>query len=566
MKQKILRLFLAVFAFIALLPISGTAAVIATVLCLTLTPTNFRFVSSVPSAYPGINAETLANLVTYAGTDVEQVIWELQLIASAAQQNPFADNMTGPEGSGKPIISNTNTSRVSGNQIVFGTLDSLGSPGVQGEAERVGYEEQLKPGNFRLTVDLQWFGTGMTNKARAQSIPGATYPEKSKFLLARRLAKKQSDDVMQTLKCSATAFNTIVVNRKTIDTLGTADTYQTSLVVASGGLLRDIGCMPMDTAPNPDKPSEKPPRIPHFLSFLTDLGARPIKTEPNYVQAAQLARDRGEDNPLFSGEYLKYDNQIIYAWQNIRHGGWGSIGSALQPEALLGTAILGRATSSTLPAGSGILDGGGSATAAAIFPLPNYFEFWSLYSYIQSNGTTQLFSPHGSSIAYGAIVNSSTGKIDFFSYTGNTGGTLTGVVMAGASTAGNYSAAAIGSVTYGTAPWTITTDNAGFPGISDGAYPSGSLMIECNAKGVPLCFGLPMGEMAAVCGYGNVPVDETLKAMANRTKYTAPHGAAYAYGIEYSWGCAAFQRPDGNTPNYLLNIFARQQQGFPTIA
>jgi hypothetical protein len=565
--KHLFRILLAIIAFIALLPFSAPAAVIASALCLTVTPLNLRYVGAAPAAYPGINAETLADLVSTAGSDVEQVIWELQLILSAAQQSPFADNMTGPEGSGKPIISNTNTSRVAGNQIVFGTLDSLGGPGVQGEGVRVGMEEMLKPGNFRLAVDLQWFGTGMTNKARAQSIPGATYPEKSKFLLARRLAKKQSDDVMQTLKCSATSFNTLVANNKTIDTLSTSDTYQTSLVVASGGLLRDIGCAPMNAAPNPDKPSEKPPRIPHFLSFLTDLGARPIKTEPNYVQAAQLARDRGEDNPLFSGEYLKYDNQIIYAWQNIRHGGWGSIGSALQPEARLGTALGGRTVASgVLPAGSGILDGGGSATAAALYPLPLWFEFWSLYSYIGSNGTTQLYSPHSTTIAYGAIVNSTTGVIDFFSYTGNTGSTLTGVVMAGASTAGNYSAAAIGSVTYGTAPWTTTADGQGFQGISDGAYPSGSLMIECNAKGVPLCFGLPMGEMAAVCGYGNVPVDETLKAMANRTKWTAPHGQAYSYGLEYSWGVAAFKRPDGNTPNFLLNVFARQQNGFPSIS
>lgn len=564
MKHLFLRLLLAVFAFIALASICVPVAVLASVACLTVTPFNCSWVGV--AAYPGINAETLAQLVAIGGSDVEQVIWELQLIDSAAQQSPFADNMTGPEGSGKPIISNTNTSRVQGNQIVFGTLDSLGGPGVQGEAVRVGQEEQLKPGNFRLPVDLQWFGTGMTNKARAQSIPGATYPEKSKFLLARRLAKKQSDDVMQTLKCQATSQNTIIVNNKTIDTLSTSDTYQTALVVASGGLLRDIGAMPMNVQPNPDKPSEKPPRIGKFLSFLTDLGARPIKTEPNYVQAAQLARDRGVSNPLFTGEYLEYDNQVIYAWQNIRHGGYGSIGSALQPEARLGTALGGRtANSGVLPTGSGILDGGGSATAAAVSPLPNYFEFWSLYSYIQSNGTTQLYSPHGSSIAYGAIINSSTGKIDFFSYTGNTGGTLTGVVMAGGSTTGNYSAAAIGNVTYGTAPWTTAADTLGFQGISDGAFPSGSLMIECNSKGVPLCFGLPMGEMAAVCGYGNVPVDESFKAMANRTKYTAPHGQAYAYGLEYSWGVAAFQRPDGLTPNYLLNVFARAQAGFPQI-
>lgn len=563
--KHILRISLAVLAFFALMPFTIAGGVLASVLCLTVSPRNLGVVF-VPSAYPGIAGSTLSQLIGVAGADVQQVLWELQLIESAAQQSPFADAMTGPPGSGKPIVSNMDTKKVFGNQIVFGTLDSLGAPGVQGNGVRVGSEEQLKPGDFRLTVDLQWFGTGMDNKALAQSIPGATYAEKSKFLLARRLSKQQSDDTMQTLKCSATPANTIYANNKTFDTLTSSDTYQTSLVVASGGLLRDNGALPMSTKMNPDSASATPPRIGQYLSFLTDLGARPIKTESNYVQAAQLARERSAENPLFSGEYLTYDNQIIYAWQNIRHGSYGSIGSALQPEARLGTALGGRTVASgVLPAGSGILDGGGSAANAAITPLRHYFEFWSLYAYLPINGVTQTYSPHGSSIAYGAIIDATTGKWTFFSYTGNNGNQLTGVVVSGSTTVGNYSVSAIGGVTWNTGVYTTAGDSAGFKGISDGAVASNSLMIETNSLGVPICYGLPMGEMAAVCGYGRVPVGEAFKDMITRTQYSAPHDQAIAYGIQVSWGIAAFQRPDGLTPNFVLNIFSRQQAGFPQV-
>lgn len=528
---------------------------------------SFGNLAYVSAPYPSILGSTKAQLIAVGGTDVEEVIWTRDVIISAAQQSPFHDNMTGAPGSGKPIIVNNDTTKVLGNQIVFNTVDNLGAPIVQGNAVRVGQEEQLKPGDFRLTVDISAVLAGIDNTAQAQTIIGDKYNDVVQRALARRLAKQQSDDVMQTLKCSAVAANTVYPNGKTFDTLLSSDTFQTSLVVKAGGLLRDNGCLPMNAAPNPDKATEEPPEIPRYLHFLTDAGARPIKTESNYVQAAQFAQDRGDKNNLFTGVYLDYDGHVIYPWINIRHGAYGSIGSALQPEALLGTALTGRTTNSgVLPAGSGILDGGGSATNAAVTPLRNYFEFWSLFAYKPINGVTQTYSPHGSAIAYGMIIDKTAGKVGFFSYTGNTGNTLTGVVVIGSSTTGNYSSSAVGGVTWNTTPFLTAADGAGFLGVSDGAFASGSLMVECNSKGVPICFGLPMGEMAAVCGYGRVPTEGGgFKSMANRIPYFAPYGQARGDALQVAWGVAAFQRPDGLTPNYALEAFARRLDGSPSV-
>jgi hypothetical protein len=374
---------------------------------------------------------------------------------------------------------------------------------------------------------------------------------------------------MMNLKCAAASANTIFPNGKTVDTLGTADTYSQSLIVKSGGILRDIGARPINARPIRDENYNKSLRINRYLQFTTDANGRAIKTDSAYLHALQLARERAETNPLFEGDYVDVDNNILYPFQTIRHGGYGSIGCALQPEALLGTTILPRGTSggqsNTLPTAA-TLDGGGSSAAAAVTPPRNYFEFWSLYNYTPINGVAQTYSPHGSSIAYGAIQNPTTGHIGFFSYTGNTGNTLTGVVFAGGATAGDYSSAAIGNVTYGTAPWTTTADGAGFAGISDGGFPSGSKMWEVNSKGVPLAFGFGLGEMALVCGYGRVPLaNGGFKTKANRTFYQAPHGQAYANGIEVCYGTAAYKRPDGLTPNFVLNVFARAVPGFPVI-
>jgi len=538
----------------------------AAVFSLFVSPTGLAYAGT---AYPAIAGSTKAGLINIGGSDVEEVIWTMKVIKAAAQSSPFADNITGPPGSGKPIIVNNDTARVRGNQIVFNTIDRLGAPGVQGNGVRVGQEEQLKPGDFRLTVDIQWFGVGIDNTGRTQTIVGEDYDELAADLVSERLSKQESDDVMQDLKSEATTTNVFYANNKTIDTLKSADIVQTSILIGAGGLLRDIGASPMNARPFDAKATEQPPPIPKYLAFGTDVGFRPIKTESNYVQAAQLAVERGAmTNNLFTGEYLNWDNIVMYPWLNYRHGGFGSIGSAMQPEALLGTALTGRTTNSgVLPAGSGILDGGGSATNAAITPLRNYFEFWSLFSYKPINGVTRLYSPHSTTIAYGLIIDKTTGLITFFSYTGNTGNTLTGVVVAGASSSGNYSASAIGGVTYGTAPFTTTGDGASFLGVTEGAVASGSLMMECNSLGVPLCFGLFLGEMAAVCGYGNVPVNggKSFKQRASRTNYNAPHDQAFADGIQVCWGTAAFKRPDGVTPNYVLSVFARSQTGCPVV-
>jgi hypothetical protein len=49
--------------------------------------------------------------------------------------------------------------------------------------------------------------------------------------------------------------------------------------------------------------------------------------------------------------------------------------------------------------------------------------------------------------------------------------------------------------------------------------------------------------------------------MANRVPYFAPYGQARGDALQVSWGIAAFQRPDGLTPNYALEAFARRLDG-----
>lgn len=531
------------------------------------------------TSYPIIGGSTKSQITT-AAADGEEVLYEHEVIMSSMQQNPFSDNMMGTLGSGKPIINHPDTSHIAGTAIVIPTVDPFGAPLVQGAGTRVGQEEQVKPGDFKLYVDLGWFGAGITNTGRSQTIVGLDWDELTKEGMAYRIAKQQSDDCMIALRNSAItgagvyAQNTIFPNGKNIDSLAAADTFSYSLVVGSGGVARDIGARPINARPITDENYEESLRINRYLNFTTDANARPIKVDSAYVQALQLARERSDKNPLFTGDYVDVDNSILYPWQTIRHGGYGSIGAAIQPEALLGTAIPDPGTSSTLPAGSGILDGGGSATAAAVTPLRNYFEFWSLYTYTPINGRTSQLKYRSATRGYGAIQDSTTGKLILFSFTGNTGNQLTGVVVLGNSGTGNFATTLTGfSTGYNVAPFTTAADTSvGYAGYIDTSVTntnmiaSGSKMWEVNSKGQPIGMGFTLGEMALVCGYGRIPVGKSqFKTRASTTYYEAPHRQAFANGLDLCWGCAVFARPDSLAPNYVLQVFSRKVSGFPNI-
>lgn len=513
------------------------------------------------AAYPGINAQSVADTVA-TSPNAQEILWEHDVVRMAAQTSPFADNMIGKPGSGKPIIIKNDTTKVAGQQIVIPVVDSLGGRMVSGNGVRVGAEEKLKAGDFLLTIGLGWFGVGMDNAALVQTVIGKDWENLSKELLAKRLQKKQSDDNLVVMAQKAAAFNTIYPNGKTLDTLTSSDLFGTSLIVKSSGLGKDIGMMPMDARRASQRSgAEAVPPIPRFMQFLTDVGARPIKTESAYLEGIRLAKDRGEKNNLFTGDYSDWDNNIIYPWVNVRHGGYGSIGSILQPEALLGTAIVAKATTANIPGGlssvtAGGITGGGSAAGAAVDR--DYFEFFSLFSWTFIN---QLTGTLGTGTRYFLVLDASTQKVSFFSFTGNTGPLLTGVTRLGSTTTGDYNTT-VGNVTWDAGSFTVAADGNGYQGVSEGVIASGSLIMEANANGVALTRGFTMGEMALVAGYGKLPNG---KSMANRTNYIAPHGQAYANGIEVSYGSTPFKRPDQNTPNFVMYVMARQQDGLPVV-
>ena len=500
------------------------------------------------NSYTKVNVSTVANLVAL-DPKAQEELWVKRVMMGADQDNIFSDNMIGAPGSGKPFIRYDDLTKVDGNTINVPTMAPLGGPGTQGEGDRIGNEEKLRIGSFPVKVGRQWYGVGITDVAKEETVIGSQFDNMTNSLLRKRLGKKKSEDMMMTLKASATASNIVRPNFKAArESLRTADTVGTQTITRAGLALSGLGGVPIKVAK-----SETGADIEQFLYFGSQYSLSTLRSETAYLQALQYAGARGTTNPLFRGDFTSWDGHGIYRWYLRDHEAYGPVGSTLLPRAFLGQAI---AANDTAP----VIYGGGDAVGATILPAPNYFEYFSNALYTFTNGNT--VAADVATVRYLAIQNltgANAGKVGFYSYQVNSGNTIQVLNRLRAAPAG-ASLTTVGNVTWNVGPWTAAASN-GFAGLTD-SHPVGSLIIETNSYGVPFCGSFMLGEMAGICGHGSL---RGRNAMAARTEEHRNHGMDHGIGIETVYGTAATKRVDGKTPNYVYVESAYAVDGFPNV-
>lgn len=499
-------------------------------------------------SYTKVNVSTVANLVAQ-DPKAQEELWSKRILMGADQANPFYDNMIGEPGSGKPFIRSDDLTKVDGNTINIPTMAGLGGPGTQGEGDRIGNEEKLRIGSWPLRIGRQWFGIGITDVAKEETVIGGQFDNLCNRLLRKRLGRKKGEDMLMVLKATATASNIIRPNFKsTRDQLKSADTVGTSTITRSGLALSGLGGDPVKVGK-----SEVGADIEMFLFFGHQYGLSALKSESAYLTALQTAGLRGNANPLFKGDFTPWDGHGIYRWMLKDHADYGAVGSTLLPRAFLGEAIV---ADNTNP----VIKGGGDATGAALVPAPLYFEFFSNSPYTFTNGNS--IAADTTTLRYLAIMNltgADAGKIGIYSYKVNDGNKITAFKRLRASASGD-AATTIGSITWDAGAFPAA--GAGnFAGLTD-AHPVGSLIVEINALGVPFCGSLMLAEAAGVCGHGSL---KGRNAMAARTHEDRNHGMHHGIGVETVYGTAATKRVDGKTPNYVYVESAYPVDGFPAV-
>lgn len=527
---------------------------------LTVTNIGHAFVATVnynpvlgPS-YAKINVSTVANLLAL-DSKAQEELWVKRVMMGADQDNVFSDHMIGSPGSGKPFIRMDDLTKVDGNTINIPTMAPLGGPGTQGEGDRTGNEEKIRISSFPCRIGRQWYGVGITDVAKEETVIGSQFDNIVNVLLRKRLGKKKTEDMLMVLKATATASNIIRPNFKsTREQLRSADTIGTQTIVKASLVLSGLGGIPVkiETSSRQSGGAVKS-FIEEFLFFGHQYALATLKAEPAYLQALQNAGMRGDKNPLFTGDFTDWDGNGIYRWLLRDHDAYGPVGSTLLPRAFLGTAIApGTATFS--------ITGGGDTTGATLLPAPNYFEFFSNALYTFTNGNS--VAADVTTVRYVGIMNLTgvdAGKVGFYSYQVNTGNILTVVGRLGSAASG-IRVTTLGGVIYNTAPW-VAAGSGNFAGLTE-THPAGSLIFEVNSVGQSFCGSLMLAEMAGVCGHGRL---KGRSAIAARTTQEGNHNMDHGIGVETVYGSAATKRTDGKTPNYVYVESAYNIDGLPAV-
>lgn len=494
------------------------------------------------ASYTKLNVQTVTEMLAQ-NANAQVTAWVMRALMLGKRECPFYDNFIGGEGSGKAFIEKADMNVTAGNTLVITTLARLGGPGRQGNAERTGYEEKMRQGSFTTKTGRMWFGTALDSIAKNETLIGTQWDAVRNELLGLRMNQQKSDDLQMELIIKANERNTIYPNNKaSVEALRSADTVTVDTVTDSGVQLSLLGAKGMNVAK-----SGAGARYNKYMVFGAKPALAPMKKTTKYLDAIQLAGERGATNPGFTGDFVDLDGHGIYAWDVEDHDAYGPIGAPILPRAVLGTAITAGTTTFDIT-------GGGNTAGAAVTPAPLYFGYFSNAAWIGCEGQKRAAVTNVT--RYCLIQNVSgadRGKFGFYSFQVNDGNKLTVLKRLASADAGAAALQTIGGVTWDTGVWS---------GKHTDAHPSGSLIMECNSYGQPFCYGFVLGEHAAVCGHANI--DGKL-GIGRRTEEHRNHDLDHAIGLETAWGSAVTKGTDDQPRNYLLMVMAYNPPGLPTI-
>ena len=437
----------------------------------------------------------------------------------AVEEEDLFATLEGPEGSDRPIWVKTDLAAGGADKVYFNAIASLGGDGVHGDEVLEGNEEALAIGSYSCQVDFVRHAVGLTKKdieflAAGRSIEAAAAP-----LVAKWLGRKRQRDMLMKYITSAVGLNTLRPNNKAgRDSLVATDTLSTSLIAQANAVSTSIGASPIDIM------QDGFAKVYEMLFLATEDALTPMANSSSWLQAQQYAGTRGDDNILFRGGFTRWNGNTILHHKVVDADTPGPIGSPMLPKALLGNA---------LEAGTNAVDvtGGGRTSPGTV---NKYFECFSgaPYRYLESDAS--VGTDNGT--YYFVIVNVSgpdKGKWGFYSYVG---GANDGNKIAVTGRLG-HAASGVRVTTLGGVNWDAAKNTE--------AHPTGSVVLQANANGVPIGYSLCMGKGSGLRAYGSIRHE----LVQNTSDYGHRMGWAYQsiYGqqVRRDSGLTGINQPRG---------------------
>lgn len=427
-------------------------------------------------------------------------LWQ-QGIDTFEQTYDFFADMEGSQNS--VIWERTDTSKGKGQSITFTVRSGFYDEPHIGEDlfETPDDFEELMINSHNLSVD--WVRHGYSQSERTEEIMGMRGEIFSGINTAQGewMGRMKSEQLFMMFRDQLPSDNIVYAGGVSgLDSLKSANTLNWDEIIALGVNMKGKGGQPAQVGA---QKNGKP--VFRNVVVATTPALFSLDLDPNYKGLLAQTKVEDEARLLFDGGYASPRGHIITEYTPIDHDGEGAIGSPLNPQARLGSAIAASTAGSGLGSGTGVFDvpGGGNATSAAK-AKKKYFKFFPNFAYTfigntdatanGKNTTTQ-----DSNTYYFLIVNPTNaatdpGKIGMYSYTtGNNGNKITITGRLAATAAGVAAKTTLGNVTWNTGVWS---------GRHTETHPVNALILPCNANGQIFGDTLMLGRRCAYRGYG----------------------------------------------------------------
>jgi N4-gp56 family major capsid protein len=473
-----------------------------------------------PFSSPAANVDLVTNTTSYQGlldgpnSDLRSRLWSELVTRDAREKNVFA-KFIGGEGSGKPITEKRDLSAGGSDKVTFTTVAPIRGQGVRGEEILKNTTDTLDFGTFSIEVDLVRHAVSWTQVLKLMRFTGKTIDQLSAEVMSEWMSRTEQDQIQYALRqicASKGASNTLSgYGTGASGDLKYVDGLSTDIIQEAKQALIANGGEPMNTGGDENQ------EIPGYLFFAPDACLRPLRSDPDYLEAITQADARGADNKLFSGSYAKWDNNIIANHNVLIDTARGRQGSPLLP---------------TFYAFEAIADAGNSTVTIGGSDGDYVANFRGVSIRIPGGGGVDLVNDSGTHHILGVDTD---GTVALYEYTSQS--TSESLVLTRVSGDGGLT----GNVKSGD------------------AFNAGALFVQANVLGTPIGYALAMGKDAMYYAKGKIYGEQIFHYDDFANSGNEAHLSAV--GVQSVYGMGARKDTRGRIPSVQLIEVVRQVPG-----